>query len=155
VNGVEATRQVLAQDDSIKVLGLSMHADAAFVAEMLQAGAVGYLLKDCAFDELVNAVRAVVGGQTYLSPTITGSLVESYVRRPARPAAAAAPLGSKDRELVRMLAEGLSVEEIAKKRRTQAKAVDSQRIQVMERLGLRNIADLVKYAIREGLTRLD
>lgn len=156
MNGVEATRRVLALFPRIRVLALSVHSDARIVGEMLKAGAAGYLLKDCAFDELVRAIRTVMNNQMYLSSSLTGVVIEDYVRNlgQARPAASS-PLTERERQVLQLLAEGKTTKQIAGLLFVSAKTVESHRQQIMERLGIHSIAELTKYAIREGLTFLE
>lgn len=155
LNGMEATRQLLEAFPGLKVIALSMHADRRFVAEMLNAGASGYLLKDCAFEELVRAIRAVSAGQTYLSPGVAGTLVEDYLRRlaaPDRPARSA--LSPRQREVLQLIAEGRSTKQIAGRLRVSVKTVETHRRQIMDKLGAHSVAELTKQAIRMGLTSL-
>jgi DNA-binding NarL/FixJ family response regulator len=153
LNGIEATRQLRAQNPRIKIIALSMHADKRFVTEMLQAGASGYLLKNCAFKQLVNAIRTVIGGEMYLSSSITGIVVEGFKQNlPAGAVSETGPLSPKEREVLQLLAEGGSTKEIADRLGVSAKTVDTHRQHIMDKLSLRSVAELTKYAIREGLT---
>lgn len=155
LNGMEATRQIRAETPRTKVIALSMHSDARFVAEMLKAGSSGYLLKDSAFEELARAIKAVTANQTYLSPGISGVVIKDYVGRlgEARPEPAT-PLTPREREVLQLVAEGHSSKEIAAKLHVSLKTVDTHRQQIMGKLGLRSVAELTKHAIREGLTDL-
>ena len=156
LNGIEATRQVLEKHPRTKVLALSMHADHRFVAGMLRAGARGYLLKDGAFEELQIAIRAVLQGQIYLSPRITGSLVDDYLQRlQADGTTGLASLTKREREVLQLLAEGRSTKDIAAALGISAKTVESYRAKLMEKLELRSVAELTRFAIREGLTFLE
>jgi DNA-binding NarL/FixJ family response regulator len=156
LNGIDATRQIRATVPRTKVIALSMHASAPFVSRMLEAGASGYLLKDSAYEELVKAIRAVLAGQVYLSPGITGVVVEDYVRRVAvAPQVAEAKLSPREREVAQLLAEGRRTKEIAGQLHVSVKTVETHRQHIMEKLNLGSIAELTKYAIREGLTELD
>ncbi len=152
LNGMEATRQIMKATPDAKVVALSMHSDKRFVGGMLSAGACAYLLKDCAFDELVRAVRAVVAGGVYLSPAIAGVVVKDYAGRPAGPAGALSP---REREVLQLLAEGLATKEVAARLLVSPKTIETHRKQLMDKLGLRSVAELTKYAVREGLTSLD
>lgn len=160
LNGVEATRRLLASVPSSKVLGLSMHSEKRFVREMLAAGASGYMHKDCAFDELADAIRAVTEGRTYLSPRVAETVVQDYLARvsSAREAdddGAAAVLSSREREVLQLLAEGKSAKEAGGLLKISVKTVETHRRQIMSKLGIYSIAGLTKYAIREGLTSTD
>ena len=156
LNGIEATRQILAHAPGARVIALSMHADRRFVMEMLRAGAVGYLLKDSTFEELARAIRAVAAGQIYLSPGIAGVVVQDYLT----PAAAGergayAALTGREREVLQLLAEGRSTKEAALRIHVSDKTIESHRRQIMIKLKIRSVAELTKYAIREGLTSLE
>jgi len=158
LNGIEATRQILAEAPNVRVLALSMHSDRRFVTGMLSAGASGYLLKDCAFEELTRAVRAVLSGQTYLSPGIAGVVVKDYVQRisgQAGPPTPPSTLTAREREVLQLLAEGHNTKEIAGLLNVSTKTVETHRTQIMAKLNLRSVAELTKYAIREGLTSLE
>ena len=156
LNGIEATRQLLAGGARLKVIALSMHADKRFVGEMLRAGASGYLQKNCACKNLIHAIRTVMAGEVYLSPTITGIVVEGFKQKsPANPLEISSPLSPKEREVLQLLAEGASTKEIAGHLTVSAKTVDTHRQHIMEKLGLHSIAELTKYAIREGMTSIE
>jgi DNA-binding NarL/FixJ family response regulator len=155
LNGIEATRQIIAEFPSVKVIGLSMHADVRYVAEMLRAGASGYLLKDSAFEELAQALQTVIAGHSFLSPAVSETVVKDYVRcLAAESPIALNVLTSREKEVLQLLAEGHSTKEIATRLQVSAKTADSHRQQVMNKLGLRSVAELTKYAVREGLTSL-
>jgi DNA-binding NarL/FixJ family response regulator len=155
LNGIEATRQIRKDRPRVRVIALSMHSDEKFVAEMLRAGASGYLCKQCEADELVQAIRAVASGQTYLSPGISGALVESFVRRAsAAPASAFSQLTDREREILQLLVEEKSVKEIAAELRLSIKTVHAHREHLMRKLDVQTVAGLTKYALREGLTEL-
>jgi DNA-binding NarL/FixJ family response regulator len=156
LNGIEATRQILKQAPAVRVIALSMHSDRRFVGEMLKVGASGYLLKDGAFDELVRAIRAVLAGQIYLNPRIASIVIEHHVRRPqAEGGSAWSVLTSREREVLQLLSEGKTSKAIAAQLHISAKTVESHRRQITDKLGLRSVAELTKYAIREGLTSLE
>jgi DNA-binding NarL/FixJ family response regulator len=156
LNGIEATRRIVSDVPGVKVIGLSMHSDRRFVAGMLSAGASGYLLKDCAFEELSFAVRAVVVGQTYLSPRVAGIVVEDYVRSLSKTKGSpSSPLTDREREVLQLLTEGKTTKQIALDLDVSVKTVEVHRGQVMKKLGIGSIAELTKYAIREGLTSLE
>jgi len=155
LNGVEATRQILDLDDNVKVLVLSMHADKRFVIGALSAGASGYVLKDCAFEELVRAIHTVAMNQTYLSPSIAGIVVESYRRSQTSPTQSFPVLTPREREVLQLVTEGASAKKIASILNVSMKTVETHRQHIMEKLNAHSVAELTKYAIREGLTSLD
>ena len=156
LNGIEATRQVLAGAPGVRVLALSMHSDKRFVAGVLGAGATGYLLKDCALEELVRAIRVVVADQTYLSPGIAGIVVKGYMRYlPEAENSMLSALTAREREVLQLLAEGKTVKEIGYTLHLSVKTVETHRQQIMKKLDIRTVAELTKYAIREGLTSLE
>ena len=155
LNGIEATRQVLARKPHVKVIALSMHADRRYVAEMLKAGAAGYVLKDAAFEELMTAIRQVLDGQKYLSPSITGVVLGDYVHRRDNARSAFDALTPREREILQLLAEGKAMKEIAHILSVSIKTVETHRRAMMEKLNLYSVAELTKYAIREGLTTVD
>ncbi len=156
LNGIEATRQLTLKNPKVKVLALSMHSDRRFVAQMFRSGASGYLLKDCAFEELVTAIRAVVTGQTYLSPGITNMIVRDYVRRLSSDDSSKSDLlTSRECEVLQLLAEGNSTKEIASQLNVSVKTVETHRLQIMGKLDIHSVAQLTKFAVREGFTSLD
>ncbi len=155
LNGIEATRQIIAKSPRIKVLALSMHSDKRFIAGMLSAGASGYLIKDSAFKELVNAIRIVVSNKIYLSPRITGIVTEDYVNRlTATDSSAHSILSAREREVLQLLAEGKSTKQVALRLNVSVKTIETHRLKIMDKLGIYSVAKLTKYAIREGLTSL-
>ena len=156
LNGIEATRQILSEYPDMKVIALSMHADRRFVINMLKAGAHGYLLKDCAFEELAQAIRLVMASKTYLSPGVAEIVVKDYVHRLPGPAQTAfSVLTAREREVLQLMAEGKSTAQIAELLHISVKTVETHRQQIMHKLGMRSVAELTKYAIREGLTSLE
>lgn len=156
LNGIEATRQIVDITPQVKVIALSMHSDARYVSAMLQAGASGYLLKDSAFEELARALQTVTANRTYLSPGISHTLVEDYVRHLATGTLAEKPaLSPREKEVLQLLAEGSSTKQIADRLGISPKTADTHRQQIMNKLGLRSVAELTKYAVREGLTSLE
>jgi DNA-binding NarL/FixJ family response regulator len=153
LNGIEATRQITSQNPGIKVIALSMHSDGRYVIEMLKAGASGYLLKDSAFEELARAIRAVSAGKIYLSPAVAGAVVKDYLgRHPGVQPVLSPSLTAREREVLQLVAEGKSTKEIAGQLRISPKTADTHRQQVMKKLGLHTVAELTKYAVRQGLT---
>ena len=155
LNGIDATKQILNDVPQVKVVALSMHSQRQFVEGMLNAGVSGYLLKDSAFEELTNAVRTVMTGRLYLSPDITGVVVSEYLRyRQASDDRLQAQLTLREREVLQLIAEGQSVKTIADKLHISIKTVETHRSHIMNKLDLHTVAELTKYAIREGLTAL-
>jgi len=156
LNGIEATKQILSESENVKVVALSMHSDNLFVSEMLKSGASGYMLKDCAFEELDRAIREVVRGNTYLSPMISGVVVEDYLRKLNKSdSGESSILSNREREVLQLLAEGQSTKQIGLKLFISAKTVETHRRQIMNKLDMYTVAELTKYAIRKGLTSLD
>lgn len=156
LNGVEAARRIREIDPTIRVAMLSMHADRRFVLESLKAGAVAYLLKDDGFDELVRAIPRIMAGQTVLSERIGEWLVREYVQRVrSEEQSAFDRLTPREREELQLMAEGRSTKEIAAIQNVSVKTVETRRKQIMDKLDLHSIAELTKYAIREGLTSVD
>jgi len=158
IDGVEATRLIHAAVPTAKVIALSMHSERHFVSEMLRAGAVGYVVKDCAFEELSQAVRTVMGNHFYFSAAITGLLVEDFVRQsaaPERPPTSPLELlTAREREVLRLLAEGKRVNEIALQLKISPKTVESHRQNIMDKLEIHSTIELTRYALKEGLTSL-
>jgi len=153
LNGIEATRQIVHELPGVKVIALSERSDRRSVLEMLKAGASGYVLKQCAFQELVSAIRNVVSNQTYLSPQVSGTVIEGYIHRSSKhDDSAYSVLTPREREVLQLIAEGKSTKVIAKELYVSAKTIDWHRSQLMRKLGVQSIAELVKYAISEGLT---
>lgn len=163
LNGIDATRRLLAKLPGIKVIGLSMNSDRRYVLAMFSAGAVGYLLKSSASEELIQAVHAVAANLKYVSPAITGNLVDDCLNQTGseQPAASspaargARPLSSREREVLQLLAEGKTSKDIAARLDIAGTTVETHRRQIMDKLQLRTIAELTKYAVREGLTSLE
>jgi DNA-binding NarL/FixJ family response regulator len=157
LNGMEATRHIVEQVSDVKILALSMHSDRQFAAGILAAGASGYLLKDSAFGELAEAIRAVIRGQCYLSPAITGVVLNDYVERLCNTGSSLpyANLTKREREILQLLAEGWTTKRIAEDLHVSIKTVETHRQHIMDKLELRSLADLTKYAIRQGLTSLE
>lgn len=156
LNGIDATRQILAQYPSVKVIALSMHSDSLFVLNMLKAGASGYLLKDCALEELVKAIRTVVAQKTYLSPGVSDVVIKDFVSNWSNPNSSAfSVLTAREREVLQLMAEGKSTNQIADCLCVSVKTVEAHRKQIMNKSGIHSVAELTKYAIRQGLTTLE
>lgn len=148
LNGVMATRDMLEQQPGCQVLILSMHGDAAYVRECLRAGAKGYLLKDAVDHELVAAVRALAEGQSYLSPAISNTVLHDYREHVGD---AISLLTAREREILQLLAEGLTAKEIAKRLEISNYTVDAHRSRIMRKLQISSIGELVRFAMRHGL----
>ena len=148
LNGIEATRRLIAANPHIRVIALSMHKDSAYVREILRAGARGYLLKDSGVDDLVKAIRAVAGGESYLSPAVSNAVLDDYRKHVTNPIDL---LTSREREVLQMLAEGKTNKEIAVVLNLSVYTVDAHRGRIMEKLNLHSINELVRFALRSGL----
>ncbi len=157
MNGLEATRQIIADAGSKSaVLILSMHTDPEFVAEALRSGAKGFLVKSAASDELISAIQQVALGRTYLSPSVAGTVLQRYVGKDDGDAPPKyATLSPRERQTLQMLSEGMSVKEIAFQLKLSDKTVHAFRANLMDKLEIKSIAELTKYAVRHGLTTLD
>jgi DNA-binding NarL/FixJ family response regulator len=155
LNGIEATRQIEDLSGSTRVVALSMHADRLFVQGVLKAGAAGYLLKDSAFDELAQAVRAVSSGQKYLSPGVAGVVVDGFLKSNGAPAEVDGKLTPREREVLQLVTEGVPTRDIATQLHISVKTVETHRRSLMKKLNLFTVAELTKYAIRNGMTRLE
>ncbi len=156
LNGIEATRQLTSKDSTIKIIALSMHSDRRFVIEMLRAGAMGFMLKDSAFEELVEAIKNVHRGRAFLSSSIVDVVVTDYVRNLAgTDSPAYTQLSNRERQVLKLLAEGKTIKEIAYILEVSAKTVETHRLNIRDKLGISSLAELTKFAIREGITTLD
>ena len=156
LNGIDATRQIISRSPGTKVIALSMHSDRQFVAEMFRAGASGYLLKDAAFDQLASAIRTVAHDETFIAPAISGLDLEEFKVRESQSEPLMKPkLTEREREVLQLLAEGKGTKEIAADLFLSAKTVETHRQHLMDKLDMYTVAELTKYAIREGLTTLE
>jgi DNA-binding NarL/FixJ family response regulator len=153
LNGIDATREIMAENRDAKVIGLSMNSDRRYVLAMFAAGAVGYLLKDAASSELVLAIRAVMQNHAYVSPAVAKDVVDGV--RSSPPPASPKALSSREREVLQLLAEGKTSKDIAAALHLALPTVETHRRQITAKLGINTIAELTKYAIREGLTALE
>ncbi|GBE02730.1 MAG TPA: response regulator transcription factor [Nitrospirae bacterium] len=155
MNGIDATRQIVDKFSGVKVLALSMYSDTRFVLEMLRAGASGYLLKDSTFEELNRAIRTVVSNKIYLSPGIACIVVETLLsQQSSSDSLVFSLLTDREREVLQLLSEGNSTKQIALHLYVSVKTVESHRKNIMNKLDIHTVAELTKYAIREGLTSL-
>lgn len=157
LNGIEATRQIVTENEGIKVLALSQYSDPRMVSEMFRAGAKGFVLKDSAFDELTRAVNAVYTERTYVSPDVAGDLINRHVRHGAsgEQVSAFSQLTDREREVLQLIAEGKTTRGIATKLYRSVKTIETHRRNIMHKLNLHSLPELTKYAVRQGLTGLD
>jgi DNA-binding NarL/FixJ family response regulator len=156
LNGIEATRQILAEFPQVKIVALSMHHHEQFVSGMFMAGASGYLLKDCSVEELTAAIRAATKGEVYLSPGIANVVIKNYIRQLKKSDKAIPPiLTPRESEVLQLVSEGKTSKKIASIMHISTKTVDTHRLHIMDKLAVSSIAELTKYAIRSGLTSLD
>ena len=157
LNGIEATRKLVKTNPNIKVVALSGHANGEFVREMLKAGASAYVLKSRAYEELVRAIREVMKGKKYLSPDVAQGVVDAYVEISSSMSAnpAFVVLTDREREALQLISEGKSTKEVADVLSVSVKTIETHRHNIMEKLNLHSVAELTKYAIREGLTAVD
>lgn len=156
LNGIEATRRIVAENPAIKIIALSMHSDKRFVVEMLKAGASAYLLKDCVFEELIGAISSVMEDNPYISSAVAKVVIKDYVKNLREENTSAfTVLTAREREVLQILAEGKTTHQIASILFVSEKTVESHRRQIMKKLDINNVAGLIKYAIREGLTSLE
>jgi DNA-binding NarL/FixJ family response regulator len=155
MNGIEATRRILAANRDVRVLALSLESDRRFIVEVLEAGAKGYVLKDAFFAELATAIRTVADGDTYLGPRITEMIIKDYLQRiPEKLPLTFTSLTTRERELIQLIADGKNTKEIASMFGTSIKTIEVHRHNIMKKLHLYSIAELTKYAVREGLSSL-
>jgi DNA-binding NarL/FixJ family response regulator len=155
MDGLEATRVLAAEFPQLRVIALSMYADRQYVGEMLRAGATGYLLKDCAGDDLARAIRAVDGDLTFLSPAIAELVVAELLNRPRAADATLAVLTRREQQVLALLAQGQAPKEIALELGLNPKTIYTFRTSIMQKLAIDSDAELVKFAIREGLSALE
>lgn len=156
MNGIEATRRIAQGESGARVLCLSMHAERKFVADVLRAGASGYVVKDATREELVRAIRELASGRKYVSPAVTGIVLEAFTSGDAdEEDPGLRLLTSREREVLQLLAEGHSTKRIALSLGVSAKTVATHREHVMQKLEIESVAGLTKFAIRHGLTSLD
>ncbi|MBD0334906.1 MAG: response regulator transcription factor [Cyanobacteria bacterium Co-bin13] len=155
MNGLEATAQIVKAFPNTHVMILSMHANEEYVMQALQAGAMGYVLKDAGVGELELALKSISGGEAYLSPSVSKHVILDYVRRTGGESSASGQLTPRQREILQLLVKGRSAKEIAAQLVISIKTVETHRSQIMERLNIHDVAGLVRYAIRTGLATAD
>ncbi len=155
LNGIEASRKLAKERKGARIIALSMHNDRKYVAEIFKAGAKAYLLKDSAFEELLDAIKAVSCGRFFLSAGITSVVLGDYIKGPlGDPRSPFTILSSREREVLQLLAEGLRTKEVSHKLSLSVKTVESHRKKIMEKIGISSIAGLTRYAVKEGLVSL-
>jgi DNA-binding NarL/FixJ family response regulator len=153
LNGIEATRLIVAENPTIRVVALSMYADRRFVTQILRAGALGYVLKEAAFEELARAIRTVAGGKPYLSPSVAGFVVEEFIQQVSATASKSLELlTTRETEVLKLLAEGRRAKDIALELKIGVKTAEAHRQNLMNKLEMHSVAELTRFAIREGLT---
>ena len=153
LNGADATRAILERDAPCRVIVLSMYADRAYVRRALKAGASGYVVKRSAAKEVVDAIRAVYAGQRYLSPRVADVVIDDYTAEDKQDPLAR--LSAREREVLQLLAEGRTGAEIAARLALSQKTVETYRARLVEKLGIRDVAGLVKFAIQRGIVSLE
>ncbi len=156
LNGIEATRQIVKENPDTRVLALSAHSNKRFVTDMFKAGALGYILKDSLAGELIRAIHAIMAEQRYLCPKIAKIIVNGYIHAGESKAERSLDrLTGKERELLQLLVENKSSKEAARLLHIGVKTIDARRREIMNKLGISGIAELTKFAIREGLTSIE
>ena len=156
LNGIETTRQIISEMPGVKIIALTRDCNRRSVTGMLRAGASGYLLTECGFEELIEAIHSVIGGQIYLSPKIMRIVVQEFLCALSEEHhAASSVLTPRQRQVLQLLAEGKSTKEIALPLNMSVKTVETHRANIMRKLGFNSMAELTKFAIREGLTSLE
>jgi len=155
LNGIDATRQITKEFPKVKVLALSIHSNKRFVADMLRAGAAGYILKECLLEELIEAIRTITAGNIYFSSKITDVVVDDYMDHLSEAIEPTKPLTDKERQVLQCIANGIPIKDIATQMNLSIKTIEFNRRQLMKKLKIHSIAALMKYAIREGLTSLE
>lgn len=156
LNGIEAIRRIMEEAPGVRVLCLSVHTEKRLVTAVMDAGAVGYVLKDCLYEELIRAVRAVVAQQVYISPGIAGVLMQAYRERQGTDQKSAfSQLTGRELEVVQLIAEGYSTKAIAERMHVSAKTVGTHREHILQKLHLNGTADLTRYAIQEGIVSVE
>jgi DNA-binding NarL/FixJ family response regulator len=159
MNGLEATRQLRERHPDLRILILSMYDDDEYVTQIIQAGAAGYVLKHAAGDDLVSAIHDVHKGGSFLYPPIAAKLIDDYVRRYNKPEEEAAPEGepltARERQVLTLIADGNTNGQIAAMLGVSRKTVDTHRANAMRKLELHDVTELVKYALRTGLIKLE
>ena len=152
LNGIEATRQISSEIPKVRVIALSMHADKNYIQGVIKAGASGYVLKECAFNELIAAIEAVTSNQTYLSSKITDIVVNDLMKATAKDESASNGLTYREKEVLQLIAEGKNTKTIATALHLSTKTVETYRKRIMSKLNIFSVAELTRYAIKEGIS---
>ncbi len=155
MNGVEATHELKQKMPDIKVIALSMHSDKHYVKSMLEAGADGYLFKNCTYSELINAIESVYQGRKYLSDEITDILIDHYLDNEKNKHEIVSELTDRELEVLKLYAQGKTTRDISKELFISIKTVGTHKQHIMEKLNIKSIVDMIKYALKIGLISLD
>lgn len=163
LNGIEAARQICAENEHVKLIALSMHSDQRYVLEMFSLGASGYLLKESVFKELSLAIQKVLNGKTYISPDVGGDVIKTCLEKlgmsglsaSGKEAELFSPLSPRERQVLKLIADGKHNKEIADYLNMSIKTVEGHREHIMQKLNLHTVSELTKYAIREGITTVE
>jgi len=155
INGVEATKQLFKELPAIKVIALSMHSDKQYIKGMLEAGASGYLFKNCAYDELIEAIHTVNSGKKYLSDMITEIMIQDYLGKEESNPESNTELTERESEILKLIAEGVPTSEISELLFVSVKTIGTHKQHLLEKLNLKTSTDLIKYAIKKGIVSLD
>lgn len=155
LDGVGATAQLLKEEPDIKVIGLSMHIDKQYIKGMLEAGASGYLFKNCSYDELIKAIQTVHRGKKYLSEKITEILIQEYLTKEEIGPSTSSELTDRESEILKLIAEGISVSDISNQLFVSIKTINTHKQHILEKLNLKTTTDIIKYALKKGIISLD
>ena len=155
-NGIEATREIIEENNKIKILALSMHTQKEYIQNILEAGAAGYLLKNCVNEEITDAINTVLNNQVYICSKLSNVVMNALVNSiQTKQSATSVKLSPRERQVIQLLAEGKRTKEIASTLFISPRTVEVYRAQIMKKLEIDSVAELTKYAIREGITSLD
>lgn len=156
LDGIEATRRIKTELPEVKVLALTMHAEKKVILDMVKAGASGYMLKECVFDDLINAIKVLTSGQSYLSPQVASIILNGIVKNGMLKIIEGNRVifTLRESQILKLLAGGESAKQIASEIGLSVKSVEAIRRHIMEKAAVDNLADLTKFAIREGLTEV-
>lgn len=156
LNGIDATRQIHEESPNIRVIALSMYFDRRYVAGMLKAGVSGYLLKNCASEELIKAVKEVLNNKTFMSPRIADMVVKDYAHLlSANESSPLDLLTAREREVLQLIAEGVKTHDIATRLNVSIKTISTHRQQIMQKLHMDSVAELTLFALKEGVISID
>ncbi|OFY49336.1 MAG: DNA-binding response regulator [Bacteroidetes bacterium GWF2_41_31] len=154
INGIEATGILQMEAPKIKVIALTMHSEKHFIKGMLEAGACGYLFKNCAYDELIDAINTVYAGKKYLSDDITEFIIHDYIGKPKNRQEDDPQLSAREMEILKLIADGKTSREISELLFVSIKTIGTHKQNILNKLNMNSTADLVKYAIKKGLISL-